>query len=290
MPPKAAVLKRPAAAKCPEPEPEEVEDEEEEPEESAVEEPAAESAAELAARVMHVSATKSAPPTSAAGGAPAEATPSSPAKPAAPEPLRVRYEAADAPRPAPLRGGLLRLQREGRLCDAALLVAGERLPVHRVVLAAHSDDLGDRSELDLQAMSREAADILLLYLYGEVADAAAFSPSSGQVLEEVLQLAFELGLAPLAELCAARLAADTDVANVAARVRLCEQRGLPRLREALVRALLEDGAALQTVAQDAVTVNHPALMQELLAAIAQQARAAAEADGADRPRKQARCR
>jgi len=53
---------------------------------------------------------------------------------------------------------------------------------------------------------------------------------------------------------------------------------------------LEDGAALQTVAQDAVTVNHPALMQELLAAIAQQARAAAEADGADRPRKQARCR
>jgi len=161
--------------------------------------------------------------------------------------------------------------------------------VHRVVLAAHSDDLGDRSELDLQSMSREAADILVFFLYGEVADAAPFSPSNGKVLEEVLQLAFELGLAPLAELCASRLATDTDITNVVARVRLCEQRGLPRLRAALVEALVEDGAALQKVARDVATVSHPALMQELLAAIAMQARAAAGAEEADRPKKQARC-
>lgn len=308
MPPKG-VLKRPAAAKRPEPEPEEVEEEEEEDEEPAADEASApapsranESAAELAARVMCVSpAKKSAPPAPVAASAPATALSdgagefqaprgaASPAKPAGPELLRVRYEAADAPRPASLREGLLRLQRQGRLCDAAVLVAGERIPVHRVVLAAHSDDLGDRSELDLQSMSREAADILVLFLYGEVADAASFSPSSGKVLEEVLQLAFELGLAPLAELCASRLATDTDITNVVARVRLCEQRGLPRLRASLVEALVEDGAALQKVARDVATVSHPALMQELLAAIAMQARAAAGAEEADRPKKQARC-
>mmetsp|Transcript_122498 Transcript_122498/g.261380 ORF Transcript_122498/g.261380 Transcript_122498/m.261380 type:complete len:339 (+) Transcript_122498:82-1098(+) len=238
----------------------------------------------VAARVMHVS-------TGTGGNTARRASVSTVALvPKAPR-LKVDYgcpEGADAP--APLGPSLVKLRSAGRLCDAVVVAGGGRMPVHRVVLAAHSDALDGRlqgagAELDLGGVSHEAADILVRWLYGEVSD-PSYSPSTAKVNEELLQIASELALKGLSELCALRMAADADTSNIVSRVRLCEEFGLPRLRAALVAALVEDSVALDTVARDAATLGHPALMRELLAAIA--VRASAPEEDEERDQKRAR--
>merc|ERR1712048_117384 len=136
---------------------------------------------------------------------------------------------------------------------------------------------GSTSELDLQTTSPESAVILVRWLYGEVGE-GKYSPSTTKVSEEILQLSWELGLPRLSELCALHLASDVDTTNIVARVRMCEDFGLPRLRAALVSALVQDAQALHVVAEAQATLGHPALMCELLSAIARRGDAGEEAE------------
>jgi len=175
-----------------------------------------------------------------------------------------------------LEQGLVKLRRDGRLCDVNIISGFGRIPAHRTVLAAHSEKLAERfkdqliTELDLQPASHEAVEIVVRWTYGEVS-ADNFQPTTPKVNEEVLRISFEFGLPLLSELCAARLAETVDTSNAVPSVRLCEEYGLPKLRAAIVKAIVEDSFALDAVAKDPTTLSHPGLMRELLASIAQAA-------------------
>jgi len=246
---------------------------------------------------------KSSPPAKK-GASPSKVSPPSvspPKKRAGPSTLQVSFSLSGAAA-APLCESLVQLRRKVLRCDAVVVAAGgSRIPVHSLVLASQSQTLLQRlqpgtdsnpSELVLET-SHEAADHLVRYVYGEI-DVDSYSPSSPKMNEEVLRLASELGLPMLAQFCATRLAIDVNVKNVVERVRLCEDFGLPELRQAIVGALVEDRGSLEAVARDEATLGHPALMRELLAGLAAKAREEsssgldAEDDAMVRPHKQAR--
>lgn len=191
--------------------------------------------------------------------------------------LHVPFHLSEGSGMASLDKGLVRLRRNNQFCDMTIISNLGRIPAHRAVLAANSEKLASMlqanaegvSEIDLQYASPEAADLAVCWLYGEVG-IHTYRPSTPKVNEEVLRISSELGLPPLAELCALRLAEASDTSNVVSSVRLCEEYELPRLRTALVTAVVEDSRALDAVAKDPATLSHPALMQQLLAAIAGQ--------------------
>jgi len=190
--------------------------------------------------------------------------------------LNVSLDEPQGSSAAALESGLVKLRREGRLCDVNIISGFGRIPAHRTVLAAHSEKLAERfkdqliTELDLQPASHEAVEIVVRWTYGEVS-ADNFQPTTPKVNEEVLRISFEFGLPLLSDLCAARLAESVDTSNAVASVRLCEEFGLPKLRAAIVKAIVEDSFALDAVAKDPNTLSHPGLMRELLASIAQAA-------------------
>lgn len=189
-----------------------------------------------------------------------------------PDRLTVPYDGPTASSGSFIAEGLVKLRRAGRLCDATIVAASGRITVHRAVLAAHSETLATRlqepnAELDLRTFSHESADFVVRWLYGEV-EHDNYVPSTSKVNEEVLQISSDFSLPLLAELCALKLSANVDTTNVVARIRLCEEFGLPRLRAALVSALIKDRKVLDAVAKDPTTLTHPGLMRELLASIA----------------------
>lgn len=231
-----------------------------------------ESPAAAAARAMKVVSAPSSSPGSGSKAATAANTADwalSTKKP--PGRLTVPYDAPLGGAAESLGQGLVRLRRSGNLCDLTVLAGPGRLAVHRTVLAAHSETMMSRLQEDVKELdfrcSHEAADLVVRWLYGEV-DAVTYLPSTAKVNEEVLQVSAEFGLTQLSELCAVRLAADADFSNVVSRVRLCEEFGLPKLRAALVHAVVEDRHALHALASDPQTLTHPGLMRELLASIA----------------------
>lgn len=270
MAPKAkAILKRPAAKPLKEPEPVEEAEEDDDAEEPEEEEPEEEEGDEEEEEPVQAPSPKRSPPVSKSS--PIKAVNSSPPKKRKLDsPLQVRYTAPEV-LTAPLAEGLVQLRRKLHRCDAAVLAGGgARIPVHAVVLASQSPVLDqklekDGPEIDLGAVSHEAADHLVRWIYGEAVDPTHWSQKAN---EEVLRLASELALPLLSQVCSSRLAVDVTIHNVVERVRLCEDFGLPALRAALVEALVEDRPALDAVARNEATLTHPALMRELLARIA----------------------
>jgi len=186
--------------------------------------------------------------------------------------LQVHFDPPQGSSVTSLEQGLVRLRRNSQLCDITIISGFGRIPAHRVVLAAHSEKLAARfqsqpAELDLKPASHEAVDIVVRWLYGEI-DPATFHPTTSKINEEVLRISSELGLPRLADLCAMRLAESVDTATAVSAIRLCEEYGLPTLRAAIVDAVVKDSQALKAVSMDANTLTHPALMRELLSAIA----------------------
>lgn len=174
--------------------------------------------------------------------------------------------------------GLNRLYEHGELTDTILLASGDRrIAIHRSVLGAITtsvdirkrlqENMSDQVEINLSTASREAVELVVRWLYGKLT-VAHYEPSSDVVNDEVLALSSELGLPPLTEICCACSAAHVTVSSFVNRVRLCEKYGLSAYRAALLESILKDSAGLQTVAKDASTLEHPALMRELLAAVA----------------------
>jgi hypothetical protein len=200
--------------------------------------------------------------------------------------LNVPYDLSDNAG-VPVMEGLLRLQQNGIFCDTVLRAAGDhRVSIHRTVLASASSSPAilerlcppssggapestttPSVEIDLSSTSREAVDLLVQWLYGEVG-VSTYQPATNAINEEVLALASDLALPKLCELCCAHFARSVTVSNFVTRVRLCEQYGLPTFRASLVATLLKDASAIQSVSLDPSTLEHPALMRELLAAMA----------------------
>lgn len=187
--------------------------------------------------------------------------------------MRVKYVAniRDSPQ---LGTGLVALRRANKLCDTTVMAtSGARIAVHGVVLAAHSELLRNKlneagSVIELEFASYEAVDLFVRWAYGEI-DAKAYEPSSPKVNEEVLQISSDLQMSQLSELCAMRMADGVDTGNVVDRIRICEDFGLPKLRAALIAGIIKETRVLNSVAQNPATLKHPALMRELLSAIAQ---------------------
>lgn len=254
-----SIAKRPAAALSSE--------DEEEDEDASAEAPATEEKEELSvARTPHAKTPlRSCPPSTGKASRVA-----SPAMIASGQ-LKVRYSAKGTTASS-LMEGLVEFRRAGQLCDVVLVAAGgARFPVHRLVLSAQSMVLEQKlragaAELEVTG-GHEAVDLLAKWLYCEV-DAATYKPSSSKVNEEMLRISSDLGLPRLSEICALHLARHADVENVVPCVQLCEEYGLPDLRSALIIALVEDRSALDIVSRDPATMGHPALMRELLAALA----------------------
>mmetsp|Transcript_37730 Transcript_37730/g.88607 ORF Transcript_37730/g.88607 Transcript_37730/m.88607 type:complete len:264 (+) Transcript_37730:60-851(+) len=193
---------------------------------------------------------------------------------ASPARLRVQFRPEQAA-PSTLEQGLVRLRRGSQLCDVSIVSGFGRIPAHKAVLAAHSETLAKRlqdgqAELDFHQASHEAVDYVVRFCYGEVKQ-DSFQPSTSKVNEEILKISSECGLPTLTELCAVRLSSEATTANVVQSVRLCEEFGLSKLREALVKGIVEDHVALDAVAKDPATLSHPPLMRELLASIASKA-------------------
>jgi len=300
---KSVVLKKPAGkpwAKEPavkveeekEPEDEdEDEEEEEEEEEQEEEEEEEEAVAPSPKRSPKRLGTKSSP-----SDAVALAHSPLPNKRGASSSLQVDYTITGSLH-SPLAEGLVNLRRKLHRCDSAILAGGgARIPVHAVVLASQSPILDRRleeggPEVDLGNVSHDAADYLVRWIYGEIG-VDTYTPANPKVNEEVLRLASELALPLLAQICSTRLAMDVSIKNIVDRIRLCEAFGLPELRAALVSALVEDRTALDAVARDDATLSHPALMRELLAALAAKAieeqQGDAEPASGSRPLKQQR--
>jgi len=184
---------------------------------------------------------------------------------------------------------LVQLRRQSHLCDAVIVnQSGCRFIVHRALLAAGSPKLreyltsrpsGESSsapiEVNFGAASEEAVAVVVNWMYGQVTP-ALYRPTTDKTNEDVLQLASELGLPRLAEACARQLAAGVTVSNIVGRMKLCEEFGLPVLRSALFSAIIQDKRALAAISQDSRTLGHPALMRELLAAVATRASEAEE--------------
>lgn len=191
---------------------------------------------------------------------------------AKPSCFNIEYDLPERSGLSSLEDGLVRLRRSNQFCDVVVVSSSGRIPAHRIVLGAHSDKLASvlhagQAELDLQPASQEAVELVVRWLYGEVSP-TNFKPSTPKVNEEVLRITSELGLPLLAELCAMRLAEATNSTNLVASVRLCEDFGLPKLREKFVAAVVNDRLSLDVIARDPATLGHPVLMRELLAGIA----------------------
>jgi len=177
---------------------------------------------------------------------------------------------------APVCEGLVLLRRDKKLCDMTVVAnAGVRFKAHRAVLGAHSDLLASKleepgAEIQVDYASYEAVDLFVRWAYSEV-NVQNYHPSSTKVNEEVLQISSDLQIPMLSELCALWLSTDVVTGNVVDRIRLCEEFGMPKLRAALVAGIVKDTRVLQAVSQNPATLKHPALMRELLSAIAFQA-------------------
>eukprot|EP00439_Symbiodinium_sp_Y106_P047447 s2623_g6.t1 len=100
----------------------------------------------------------------------------------------------------------------------------------------HVDGVDGQAELDFHQASHEAVDYVVRFCYGEVKQ-DSFQPSTSKVNEEILKISSECGLPTLTELCAVRLSSEATTANVVQSVRLCEEFGLSKLREALVKGI-----------------------------------------------------
>ena len=207
------------------------------------------------------------------GSTTASPSPNRPAVEASPARLRVDFQATSVGGSGQnsLEQGLVRLRSNNQLCDMNVITNSGKIAVHRAVLAAQSEMLTQKlqegGDLDLHEASHEAVELVVKFCYGEVKE-DGFAPSTSEVNEEILKISSNLALPSLSQLCAGRLAMDATTTNVVASVRLSEEYSLLSLRAALVKGILEDPAVLETVAKDPVTLNHPALMRELLAFIA----------------------
>jgi len=184
---------------------------------------------------------------------------------------------------APLYEGLVRLRRAGDLCDIDVCAEdGSRFRAHTIVLAAHGGAMerrvreakapveGAHPQLQLGSVRAGAVEWFLRWAYGEVS-VTSYLPTSDGENEDLLRIAAACELPRLAELCGTVLARGVDVKNAVARVKLCEDFGLPALRSALLEALVESKTALAEVACDPATMAHPVLMRELVMALAARA-------------------
>eukprot|EP00811_Abedinium_folium_P037068 NODE_9717_length_1403_cov_6.709248.p1 GENE.NODE_9717_length_1403_cov_6.709248~~NODE_9717_length_1403_cov_6.709248.p1 ORF type:complete len:249 (+),score=66.82 NODE_9717_length_1403_cov_6.709248:40-786(+) len=126
---------------------------------------------------------------------------------------------------------------------------------------------GKHAELDLGNVSPEAAALLVRWIYEEL-DVATYHPSSPRINEELMRLSSTFDLPVLSEMCVARLAANITVETAVENMSLCQELGLIELRAAILLAIIKDKAMLRAVSSDVGTLQHPALMRELLVAIA----------------------
>jgi hypothetical protein len=187
--------------------------------------------------------------------------------------VKVKYDGGietDAAK-AELLNGLVELRRKGIGCDCSIVASsGGRFQVHQLVLSAHSPVLREKASKNgplICSADHEVCDVLVRWLYGEVST-KTYRPSSRQANSELLRIAHEFQLPKLAELCGLVIAKSATVEHFVNDVLLCESYGLPRLRTAMVQAIVADRAALDIVSRDPLTLEQPVLMRELLAGLA----------------------
>lgn len=125
-----------------------------------------------------------------------------------------------------------------------------------------------RLELQVNcASSPEAVQLMLDYLYASGTGAAwKYEPGTAAVNADVLNLSKCFRLQSLHELAARYLVHGLSTDNAVGRLVLCEEHGLQKLRDQIVKEITTNNAALMAVVSNGETIKHPEIMRELLMA------------------------
>eukprot|EP00746_Dinoflagellata_sp_MGD_P009583 gnl/MRDRNA2_/MRDRNA2_119515_c0_seq1.p1 gnl/MRDRNA2_/MRDRNA2_119515_c0~~gnl/MRDRNA2_/MRDRNA2_119515_c0_seq1.p1 ORF type:complete len:335 (+),score=83.44 gnl/MRDRNA2_/MRDRNA2_119515_c0_seq1:86-1090(+) len=124
-------------------------------------------------------------------------------------------------------------------------------------------------EIPLGAATREAAEWMLRWFYGEITS-SEYRPTSDDVNLQVMTLSEELKVPSLMELGASYITRGVYAHNVVQRMWMCQKYGLMSVRELLVEALVKDRLNLEGVVSNPEMSKHPELLREMLAAVANQ--------------------
>jgi hypothetical protein len=199
----------------------------------------------------------------------------------------------------PQRGAVLKglrcLLEAKEMCDVTLLVGGQSLSAHRVMLAAASSSFkaallgtgslaashvesdaatgGTTIRLD-DVTHIEAVQAMLDCIYSAAAVACGgqgatcqYSVSTDEVNRDVIWLAQQFQITPLLDQASQWILTNVTTGNVLRRLVLCEQFGLGDVRKKLLEKLIASPEALYAMAQDPETVKVPAVLQDLLVQI-----------------------
>lgn len=124
-------------------------------------------------------------------------------------------------------------------------------------------------EVHLNKVTREAAEWLLKWLYGEITT-DEYRPVSDDVNIQVMTLSEDLKIPSLMDLGACYLSRNVYAHNIVQRLWMCQRFALLHVREKLVEALVRDRGNLELVVQNPEMSKYPELLREMLAAVANQ--------------------
>lgn len=202
----------------------------------------------------------------------------------------------DDPQRGAAMDGLRGLLQRKEMCDVVLLVGGQSLWAHRVVLAACSPNLRERlvaldadpaasfataaaagaavppgaSVIRLDNISHpEAVQAMLECVYGSCAGDAQgeYTVTTDDVNRDVLWLAQHFQIAQLLEQASRWVLLDLTTSNLLRRLVLCEEFGLGSVRDKILEQLVSNPDALFAMARDPEITKVPAVLQDLLVRI-----------------------
>jgi hypothetical protein len=171
-----------------------------------------------------------------------------------------------------LSESLRQLWKAGDLCDVTLICRGSTFRMHKLVLAAHSQELRDlvaeRVEVQMAwLVYPESLKLMLDFLYEE--DTIwSYAPSCGEVNMEVMNLAHKFQLPRLMHRAAAVMAQSLTTHNVLQSLRDCDTFQLGDLKHRILSHLATNKKVLAEVTAGSNISSHPDLLREILVRVA----------------------
>jgi hypothetical protein len=216
--------------------------------------------------------------------------------PQGPAPMELQVDLGPMPED-PQRGGVLSglrgLLEAKEMCDVVLMVGGQSLWAHRVMLAAaspslrstllgggsaapcHVDAVAGATVIRLEEVTHpEAVQAMLDCIYGAAAVACGvqghahrYNVSTDEVNRDVIWLARRFQIAPLLEQASQWVLVNLTTSNLLRRLVLCEEFCLGEVRDKVLEQLVSNPDALFEMAQDPEITKVPGVLQDLLVRI-----------------------
>jgi len=171
-----------------------------------------------------------------------------------------------------LSEALRKLWKAGDLCDVTLFCCGSAFRVHRLVLAAQSQELKDlvaeTADVQMSWLAYpESLKLMLDFLYEE--DTIwSYLPSCHEVNMEVMQLAHKFQLPRLMHRAAAIMAQGLSTDNVVQSLHDCGTFRLGELKDRILSHIASNKKALAEITTGSNISSHPDLLREILVRLA----------------------